>query len=161
MFINTIWTFGANDFLHRPLYPRQVIVIYIYSAMCSADLFWGCSCSLSWGSCCGQAFHFYSQRFPKASANGTENFYTFNLFVAFSVTPSVHVRLHNLHVAIWFPLNHSPSERLNPRLDFPGPLHNEGKTHKIKRPWAKTRWLPNLIKQCVCLLSRPWLFAWE
>lgn len=100
VFINTIWTFGANNIPHSLLYPRQVTVFYIRSAMCSGDLFWGSS----WRSCCGQTFQFYYQRLPKAS----QNLYTFNLSVAFTVTSSVHAHLCHLHVPIRFPLKHSP-----------------------------------------------------
>lgn len=120
VFINTIWTFGANNIPHSLSYPRQVIVFYIHSAMCSGDLFWGCS----WRSCCGQTFQFYYQCLPKAP----QNLYTFNLSVAFTVTPSVHARLCNLHVPIRFPLKHSPRRT-------PKPPH--------QRPPASPQWGKN------------------
>lgn len=118
VFINAIWTFGDNNILHSLLYHRQVIVFY-YSAMCFGDLFWGCS----WRRCCGQAFQFYSVPPWGASIwNSTHS------TVAFTVTPSVRVRLHNLHVPIRFPLNHSPRRT-------PKPPH--------QRPQASSQWGKN------------------
>ena len=78
----------------------------------------------------------------------------FNLFAAFAATPAVHVRLHNLHVPIWFPLNHFPSERLNPRINFLRPFHNEGETHKNQTALSKNTSAakPN---QAMCLFTFP------
>lgn len=155
--INTIWTAEANDFLQSVVPEARDCILHLlqrHELRRSVQRRTYCH---SWRSCCGQPFTFILCASLKASAYVTQNSLAFNIFVKHAATPSVHVCLHNRHVPIRFPLNHSPSKGLNPSSS----LHNEGKTHKIKPPWAKTRQLPNLIKQCVCLLSWPWPFAWE
>ena len=154
MFVNTIWTFWPNDFLQPVLPEASDCILHFIIAMCSGDVFCGCSGSLSSRSCRGQAFQFYSQCVPRASAHGTQNSHTFNLFAAFAATPPVHVRLHNLHVPIWFPLNHFPSERLNPRINFLRPFHNEGKTHKNQTALSKNT-LAAKPNQAMCLFTFP------